>query len=124
MNSSSPQQQQLISKLQTLNQRLHHEFCQSEQLKAKLCAKAVTSNNAAKMEAINRKMELFKQRFHEQRRETKANSAEMAQAQCRLQELTEKQNYLEKEIQSLAKQDENQQLIVQNLEEDTTELQN
>ena len=116
-------QPQLIQRLQNLTVRLHHEFCQSEHLMSRLQQCRSNSNgNTRKIELLNQKMDLFKKRFTEQRKQTKLNQQQMQQCSREQLVLQEQANDLEKEIQTLEKCDENQQLIVQNLEEDNTEL--
>ena len=60
---------------------------------------------------IAQKIELFKQRFHEQRRQTKKNQEKQNKIEKDVNLVVEQCNYLEKENQDLKKVDENQQLI-------------
>jgi hypothetical protein len=64
------------------------------------------------LDSINAKVEQFKKRFHEQRRQTKKNQDSMLAVQKESLYVQEQNNYLEKEIGFLEKSDENQQLIL------------
>ena len=75
-----------------------------------------------KKQEIAQKIELFKTRLHEQRRQTKSNQERQSQIEKEINKVVEKCNYLEKENQQLRKLDENQQLIEQNLQEETGQL--
>ena len=56
---------------------------------------------------IAQKIELFKQRFHEQRRQTKKNQEKQNKIEKDVNLVVEQCNYLEKENQDLKKVDEN-----------------
>lgn len=69
---------------------------------------------------IANKIELFKQKFHEQRRQTKKHQEMKAKIERDVKHVVEQFNYLEKENQNLKKLSENNQLITSNLQEETT----
>ena len=69
---------------------------------------------------INGKIEQFKERFKDQRRQTKRHQELQAKIERDVKHVVEQCNYLEKENQNLKKVSENNQLIRQNLEEEGT----
>ena len=69
---------------------------------------------------INNKIEQFKLKFHEQRRQTKRHQELQAKIERDIKHVVEQCNYLEKENQHLKKMSENNQLIRLNLDEETT----
>jgi len=122
-SGNTASQTNLIARLQSMTVKMHHEFCQSEHLQNKFASKSQQpSQNQRKLEILTHKMGQFKKRFQEQRVRTKNNQIEEAALKREVLQASEQSNYLEKELQNLEKMDENQQLIVQNLEEDTTDL--
>lgn len=70
-------------------------------------AKQAPSVSSRKLEILNNKMTQFKKRFTEQRVRTKQNQIDEARHRKELMQYCEQLNYMEKEIQSLEKQDEN-----------------
>jgi len=64
---------------------------------------------------IASKIELFKHKFHEQRRQTKKHQELQAKIERDVKHVVEQCNYLEKENQHLKKLSENNQLIGSNL---------
>ena len=60
---------------------------------------------------INKKIEQFKQKFHEQRRMTKKHQEMQAKIERDVKHVVEQCNYLEKENQHLKKVSENNHLI-------------
>ena len=64
---------------------------------------------------VSNKIELFKTKFHEQRRQTKKHQELRAKIERDVKHVAEQCNYLEKENQHLKKLSENNQLIGSNL---------